>query len=185
MDSSFIPKLNEYKHLSNKELFKRADIINSNIEFKLMVEKLLNKQASEKEDFISQEDINYEETIYQAFSNNYEKIIMEEFHISDWKDKLRIANKFKEERHFYFAERLIYEENPQYLPGDLYKKINRNIANQILSNNDEKWNTIPKVYKEIDDLRDKYEEENNEENLKILDDLNNFIEDIEKKFQEA
>ena len=45
MDSSFLPKLNEYKHLSNEELSKRADIINSNIEFKLMVEKLLNKKA--------------------------------------------------------------------------------------------------------------------------------------------
>ena len=72
-----------------------------------MVEKI-NKKASEKEDYISQEDINYEETIYQSFSNNYEKIIMEEFHLSNWEDKLRIANKFKEERNYYFAEKLIY-----------------------------------------------------------------------------
>ena len=185
MDSSFIPKLNEYKHLSNKELFKRADIINSNIEFKLMVEKLLNKQASEKEDFISQEDINYEETIYQAFSNNYEKIIMEEFHISDWKDKLRIANKFKEERNYYFAEKLIYEENPLVLPEEIITKIKRRIAKKLFSTNDEKWNTIPKAYKEIDDLRAEYEEKNDIKTLNNLDNLNNLIEDIEKKYQDV
>ena len=185
MDSSFIPKLNEYKHLSNEELFKRADIINSNIEFKLVMEKLLNKQASEKEDFMSQEDINYEETIYQSFSNNYEKIIMEEFHISDWKDKLRIANKFKEERNYYFAEKLIYEENPLVLPEEIITKIKRRIAKKLFSTNDEKWNTIPKAYKEIDDLRAEYEEKNDVKTLNNLDNLNNLIEDIEKKYQDV
>ena len=166
-------------------MLSRAKKIEKDEEFRQKVRIILDKQASIKEDNLSQLDVSHEETIYFGFASNAEKDIMKEFHLTDWENKLKIANKFKEERHFYFAERLIYEENPQYLPGDLYKKINRNIANQILSNNDEKWNTIPKVYKEIDDLRDKYEEENNEENLKILDDLNNFIEDIEKKFQEA
>ena len=185
LNKEYISILKEYSHLSTKELLSRAEKIEKDEEFRQKVRIILDKQASIKEDNLSQLDVSHEETIYFGFASNAEKDIMKEFHLTDWENKLKIANKFKEERHFYFAERLIYEENPQYLPGDLYKKINRNIANQILSNNDEKWNTIPKVYKEIDDLRDKYEEENNEENLKILDDLNNFIEDIEKKFQEA
>jgi len=185
MDSSFIPQLNEYKHLSNEELYKRANIINSNKEFKIIIEKLLNKQAMEKEEFISQEDINFEETIYQAFSNNYEKVIMEEFHHSNWEDRLKIANKFKEDRNYYFAEKVIYEENPTVLPHEIIAKLNRRIAQKIFSTNDEKWNTIPKAYKEIDDLRAQYEDENDLETLNNLNNLNNLIEDIEKKYQDV
>lgn len=185
MNSSFISHLNEYKHISNEELVKRANIINSNIEFKANVENILAKQASEKEESISQEDINFEETIYHSFSNNHEKIIMEEFHLSNWEDKIKVANKFKEERNYYFAEKLIYEENPSILPDNIFNKINRRIATKIFSTNDEKWNTIPKAYKEIDDLRAQYEEENDEDTLNNLNNLNNLIEDIEKRYKDV
>ena len=59
------------------------------------------------------------------------------------------------------------------------------IAKQILSTNDEKWNTIPKAYNELDNLRAKYEEENDTERLAMMNDLNNFLEEIEKKYQDA
>ncbi len=185
LESSFIPQINEYKHITNEELHRRANIINSNMEFKLMLEKLLRKQAEDKEESLSQEDINFEETIYNSFSNNYEKVIMEEFHISNWEDKLIIANKFKEERNYYFAEKLIFEENPSVLPKKIISKINRRIAKKIFSHNDEKWNTIPKAYKEIDDLRVQYEEANDPTTLNNLNNLNNLIEEIEKKYQDV
>ena len=185
MNSNHISKINEYKHISEKELLRRADIISSNINFKQTVEKILEKKALEKEDYISQEDINYEETIYHSFSTNYEKIVMEEFHISPWEDKLKIAHKFKDERNYYFAERLIYEEKPSLLPKENLNKINRHIATQIFSTNEEKWNTIPKAYKDIDDLRVKYEEEKDGGTLNNLNDLNNLIEDIEIKYQDV
>ena len=110
---------------------------------------------------------------------------MEEFHLSSWREKFKIANKFKDERNYYFAERLIYEEKPSLLPKEIFNNINRHIAKQIFSSNNEKWNTIPKAYKEIDDLRDKYEEEKNEDTLDLLNNLNNLIEDIEKKYQDV
>ena len=185
MDASFIQHINEYKHITNEELFRRANIINSDVGFKLLVEKILLKQAEDKEEFSSQEDINFEETIYNSFSNQSEKIIMEEFHITNWENKLAVASKFKEERNYYFAEKLIYEENPSVLPKAIISKINRRIAKKIFSTNDEKWNTIPKAYKEIDDLRVQYEEENDKTTLTNLNKLNNLIEDIEKKYQDV
>ena len=185
MNSTHISKINGYMHISEKELLRRAEIIQSNAVFKQTVERILEKQAAEKEEFISQEDINYEETIYHSFSTNYEKIVMEEFHLSTWEDKYKVASKFKDERNYYFAERLIYEEKPSLLPIESFNKINRHIAKQIFSTNEEKWNTIPKAYKDIDDLRDKYEEEQNENTLASLNDLNNLIEDIEKKYQDV
>ena len=185
MSSNHISKINGYMHISEKELLRRAEIIQSNTSFKQTVERILEKQAAEKEEFKSQEDINYEETIYHSFSTNYEKIVMEEFHSSPWEDKVKVANKFKDERNYYFAKRLIYEEKPSLLPKDSFNQINRHIAKQIFSTNDEKWNTIPKAYKDIDDLREKYEEEKDENTLKSLNDLNNLIEGIEKKYQDV
>ena len=185
MNSNHISKINGYMHISEKELLRRAEIIQSNTSFKQTVERILEKQAAEKEEFKSQEDINYEETIYHSFSTNYEKIVMEEFHLSPWEDKYKVASKFKDERNYYFAERLIYEEKPSLLPKDSFNQINRHIAKQIFSTNDEKWNTIPKAYKDIDDLREKYEEEKDENTLKSLNDLNNLIEGIEKKYQDV
>jgi len=185
MDSSFIPKINEYKHITHEELLRRANIINTDVGFKLLVEKILRRQAEDNEESLSQEDINFEETIYNSFSNQSEKIIMEEFHITNWENKLAVASKFKEERNYYFAEKLIYEENPSLLPKEIITKINRRIAKKIFSTNDEKWNTIPKAYKEIDDLRVQYEEENDKVTLTNLNNLNNLIEDIEKKYQDV
>jgi exodeoxyribonuclease-1 len=71
------------------------------------------------------------------------------------------------------------------LPKDMYNEIHRAIAKQILSTNQEKWNTIPKAYSELDTLRVKYEEENDQERLAMMNDLNNFLEEIEKKYQDA
>ena len=96
-----------------------------------------------------------------------------------------IADKMKDERYNYFAKRLMYEEVPDLLPKDLYNEIHRAIAKRILSSNDEKWNTIPKSYNELDTLRAKYEEDGDEERLVITNDINSFLEEIEKKYQDA
>ena len=54
-----------------------------------------------------------------------------------------------------------------------------------MSTNDEKWNTIPKAYNELDSLRVKYEEEGDQERLAMTNDINNYLEEIEKKYQDA
>ena len=185
LGKDYISSLNEYAHISYDELNNRAMIINSHKEFKKNVEQILLYEAEEKQSNMPQEDLYFEETIYKSFSSNYEKIIMQEFHDADWQDKLKIADKFKENKNFYFAEKIIYEENPNILSKETFNKINRSIANQIFSSNNENWNTIPNAYKEIDDLREEYDKANDKKTLLFLDQLNNLIENIEKKFQDA
>ena len=131
-------------------------------------------------------DVQAEESIYSGgFASDGDRNTMQEFHKADWKDRLLVADKFKDSRFNYFAKRLIYEENPSILPKDMYNEIHRAIAKQILSTNQEKWNTIPKAYSELDTLRVKYEEENDQERLAMMNDLNLFLEEIEKKYQDA
>ena len=185
LGKDYISSLNEYAHISYDELNNRAMIINSHKEFKKNVEQILLYEAEEKQSNMPQEDLYFEETIYKSFSSNYEKIIMQEFHNAEWPEKLKIADKFKENKNFYFAEKIIYEENPNILSKETFNKINRSIANQIFSSNNENWNTIPNAYKEIDDLREEYDKANDKKTLLFLDQLNNLIENIEKKFQDA
>jgi len=105
---------------------------------------------------------------------------MPEFHKAEWDKKLSILSKFKDERLHYFGRRLIYEEKPELLPETEYNEIQRTIAKRLLSTNSEKWNTIPRTYSEIDTLREKFEREGKSENLVILDDINAYVEEMEK-----
>ena len=105
---------------------------------------------------------------------------MEEFQKADWINKFIIMEKFKDERLKYFAEILIFEEQPNLLERKNFLKIRDHFKKMILSKNKEKWLTIYDAYKKIDDLRVKYD--NNNENLFILEDVNKYIENLEKKF---
>ena len=186
MNPKFGENFDGYKQLGMKKLMERAESLRSNEEFKKKVSRILEDEAQEKEDLDSQLDVQAEESIYSGgFASDGDRNTMQEFHKADWKDRLLVADKFKDSRFNYFAKRLIYEENPSILPKDMYNEIHRAIAKQILSTNQEKWNTIPKAYSELDTLRVKYEEENDQERLAMMNDLNLFLEEIEKKYQDA
>ena len=98
---------------------------------------------------------------------------------------MRLLDKFDDKRLVGFGKKIIYQEAPQVLPPDLYKNIKSEIARRILSEKKEKWWTVKESFFEIDNLRDKYSDENDEEKLKFLDDFNEFIMSIKKKYEIA
>ena len=106
---------------------------------------------------------------------------MPEFHKADWKNKFTVVQKFKDERMQYFGKKILYEESPDSLPQDVYQDIHKEIASRILSTNEEKWNTIPRTYSEIDTLRNKFKDNN--EKLKALEDINSYILEMEKLYK--
>ena len=67
------------------------------------------------------------------------------------------------------------------LPESEHKKVKRAIAERILSTNEENWNTIPRTYNEIDTLRNKFKDD--KDKLKALEDINSYIEEMEKMYQ--
>ncbi len=186
MSPNYALNFDGYKQLGADKLLERANMIQSNKEFKDKVTKILSEEAQEKEDLNSQIGVMAEESIYSGgFAKPEDQKMMVDFHKSDWKGKLGLSEKFKDERFSYFAKRLIYEENPEVLGKDEYKQIHRAIAGQILSTNDEKWNTVPKAFKDIDDLRVKYDELKDEKTLGMLNDLSEYIEEIQTKYESA
>ena len=80
-------------------------------------------------------------------------------------------------------KKILYEESPQSLPKEEYDAVHKEIASRILSTNEEKWNTIPRTYSEIDTLRNKFKED--KEKLKALRDINSYIEEMEKIYQKV
>ena len=80
---------------------------------------------------------------------------------------------------------MLYEESPQSLPKEEYELLHKEIASRILSTNEEKWNTIPRTYSEIDTLRAKFEKEQQPEKLVILDEINAYVEELEKIYSSA
>ena len=97
-----------------------------------------------------------------------------------WGKKYEALDKFQDERLRYFGQKLIYREKPDLLTKELYDTIHKDVASKLLSKNSEKWNTIPKVYTEIDTLRVKFEKQGNKDNLLFLEDINAYVEQLEK-----
>ena len=76
--------------------------------------------------------------------------------------------------------KLLYMEKPEVLSKSDYNLIHKDTAKKLLSTNNEKWNTIPRTYSEIDTLRAKFEKEGQPEKLVILDEINAYVEELEK-----
>ena len=98
-------------------------------------------------------------------------------------EKFKLLDKFDDERLIGFGKKIIYQEAPEVLPKDMYQKIKSEIARRILSEKKEKWWTVKECYFEIDNLRNKYSEENDEDKLKFLDQFNDFVMSIQKKYE--
>jgi exodeoxyribonuclease-1 len=185
MNPSYGNEFNEYKELGSKKLEERAKLIKDNKKFAEKVSQILLEEAEEREHTRSQEDVYEEESIYTKFTSAEDNKIMPEFHKAEWNKKLVILSKFKDLRLNYFGKRLIYEEKPDLLSKSDYNEIHKNLAKRLLSTNNEKWNTIPRTYSEIDTLRAKFEREGQQEKLSILDEINAYVEDLEKIYISA
>ena len=184
MPKEYALQFENYSQLGMDKIMERAKIIEENPDFKERVNQILLEEANDKEALDSPIGLLPEDTMYlYGFANDDQKKVMNEFHKADWSEKLTVAEKFKDERYKYFAELYLYYENSTALPESVYKRVHKSIADKILSTDEQKYQTIPNAMKEIDDARSKYE--NDKEKLKILEEINTYIINMEKIYQKA
>jgi exodeoxyribonuclease-1 len=184
MPKEYALQFESYSQLGMEKIMERAKIIEQNSDFKERVNQILLEEANDKEALDSPIGLLPEDTMYlYGFATDDEKKVMNEFHKVDWSEKLTVAEKFKDERYKYFAELYLYYENPTALSESVYKRIHKSVADKILSTDEQKYQTIPNAMKEIDDARSKYE--NDKEKLKILEEINAYIMNMEKVYQKA
>ena len=172
-----------YNAIDPSLIKKRAQIVRNNEKFSMNILTALREIAEEKEQSKSQEDIYAEESIYTKFTSNKDTGLFPAWHAASWKDKLKLLDKFDDERLVGFGKKIIYQEAPETLPLDMFKKIKKGIAKRILSEKKEKWWTVSTCFNEIDNLRDKYSDENDKEKLKFLDELNEYVMSIQQKYE--
>jgi len=185
MNPSYGEKFDEYKVIGLAKLETRAKLVKENNEFGEKIQSIKRLEVEEKEQSKSQEDLYNEESIYAKFTTAEDNKIMPEFHSVEWNKKINVISKFKEERLQYFGKKLLYSEKPEVLSKEDYDLIHKDTAKKLLSTNNEKWNTIPRTYSEIDTLRAKFEKQGEPEKLKILDDINAYVEELEKHYSSA
>ena len=180
MNPSYGNEIEQYKIIGAEKLATRAKLIKNDKEFAEKINSIKKEEAEEKMHSKSQEDIYTEESIYTKFTSTEDNNLMSEFHTIGWDKKLSFLTKFKDERLKYFGKKLLYMEKPDCLAKSDYNLIHKETAKRLLSTNNEKWNTIPRVYSEIDTLREKFGREEQPEKLVILDEINAYVEELEK-----
>ena len=185
MDKKFALKEKAYSDLDLETIKKRAKLVRNSENFCKNIQIINREAAEEKAQTQTQEDLLPEETLYKKFIPNQDTSRFKKWHSSSWEDKLRMLDEFQDKRCSWFGQKIIYQEAPHILPPDLYKNIKSEIARRILSKNREKWQTIAMAYQEIDTLRDQASNRDDEEELKKLDEINEFIMSIEKKYEIA
>ncbi len=185
LDKKFALKEKVYAELDLETIQKRAKLVRNSENFCKNIQIINREAAEEKAQTKTQEDLLPEETLYEKFIPNKDTALFKTWHSSSWEDKLRKLDKFQDKRCSWFGQKIIYQEAPHILPPDLYKNIKSEIARRILSKNREKWQTIGMAYQEIDTLRDQASNRDDEEELKKLDEINEFIMSIEKKYEIA
>ena len=183
IEESYGMKVDPYNKIDPNLIKKRAEIIRSNEKFSQNILTSLREIAEEKEQSKSQEDILAEESIYSKFTSNKDTSLFPAWHSASWSDKLKMLDRFEDDRLIGFGKKIIYQESPETLPKDILKSIQRQIAKRILSEKKEKWWTCKEFYYECDNLRDKYTNDNDHEKLKFLDQLNEFVMSIQKKYE--
>jgi exodeoxyribonuclease-1 len=185
LDKKFALKEKAYSDLDLVTIQKRARLVRSSENFCKNIQIINREAAEEKAQTQTQEDLLPEETLYEKFIPNKDTALFKTWHSSSWEDKLRMLDKFQDKRCSWFGQKIIYQEAPHILPPDLYKNIKSEIARRILSKNREKWQTVGMAYQEIDTLRDQASNRDDEEELKKLDEINEFIMSLEKKYEIA
>ena len=185
LDKQFALKQKPYSDLDLETIKKRAQMVRNNENFCKNIQIINREAAEEKEQTKTQEDLLPEETLYEKFIPNKDTALFKIWHSSSWEDKLRLLDKFQDKRCSWFGQKIIYQEAPQILPPDLYKNIKSEIARRILSKNKEKWQTVNMAYNEIDYLRDQADKRDDKVELNKLEEINDFIMSIEKKYEIA
>ncbi len=185
LDAEYGMKAEPYNAMDLSLIKKRAKLVRDNEKFSQNILIALREIAEEKEQSKSQLDIYAEESIYHKFTSNKDTALFPAWHAASWQDKLKLLDKFDDDRLIGFGKKIIYQEAPEVLPPDMLKSIKRSISKRILSEKFEKWWTVSACYNEIDTLRDKYSNENDQEKLKFLDELNSHVMSIQKKYENS
>ncbi|MEK9794557.1 MAG: exonuclease domain-containing protein [Hyphomicrobiales bacterium] len=176
MPKAYATSFTNYEKIGFDELESRVNIIQNDPDFKRRILEI-HHETSEGYSTESQIDVYEEESIYLGgFPSLSDKLTMKKFHSSTWEDRVKICEEFKDKRYTYFGKQIIYNHNIDLLEMNDRNILQKATANRLMSNNSEKWLTIPEAFNQIDNLRDEHGED--ADILKFIDEFNTYLEDL-------
>jgi len=169
-----------YNEIGSELLNERKKMIYKN---KSLAEKFkmyeLDRQL-EKNENLSQDNI-FPESKANAFFSFKEQSVFQNFHsVSDWKEKYKIALTVKDPNASFILKRLIFDESPEILIEEDFKKIHNVLHDRLVINQERPFTTIPEAMKEIDDWKSK--EEITDKEIQMLDEYDTYLKFMENYF---
>ena len=183
-------KAEPFKTIGIEKLKERAELIKNNPEFGEKCKKAIEEIAEERElKNKSKEDEKIANDPHnQLYSggfldnNSPDNDIIKKFHTIEWDKRYEQVLKIKDPRFKYFGERLIYQNEPEALPREVYKRIHADTAQRVLRLEEKNFTTIPMAEHLIDTIR--AEKDISKEKLEYMNEVDAMIKEM-RIFYEA
>ena len=107
---------------------------------------------------------------------------MKLFHKMEWKDRIKLFDQWNNQKYSWFNKVLLFEERPELLPKSVYKEVQSEFSKRLHTIEDVQWQTFPKFANELVNYGEKFEKEKNEKGLKLLEEYDLFVKEMEKKY---
>ena len=190
LNISYSLKTEPFKTIGLDKLKKHADIIKDNPKFaedcsKALLE-ILNEKKKLKKLTAEQEKTQMDphNQLYSGgFPEEEDLKKSETFHTLDWGDRYNLVKSFKDKRFKYFGERLIYQNQPEALPKDVYNLIHTETAQRVLSLEEQNFTTIPMAEHLIDSIR--AEKDITAEKLDYMNEVDAMIKEMRVTYEKA
>ena len=184
-------KTDPYKTIGLSKLKERANLIKNNPEFAEKCKKAI-KEITEEKDLKnkSKDDLRtVNDPHNQLYSGGFldkdspDNEIIKKFHTIDWDKRYEEVLKINDPRFRYFGERLIYQNEPEALPKEVYKRIHIDTAERVLRLEEKNFTTIPMAEHLIDSIR--AEKDIPKEKLDYMNEVDAMIKEMRVVYEKA
>ena len=191
LHESYALKSEPFKTIGLAKLKERAETIKNNPNFVEMLKKAVKELAEEKKQkYKSKEDERTANDPHnQLYSggfldkNSADYDIIQKFHTIDWDKRYEQVMKITDPRFKYFGERLIYQNEPEALPKEAYKRIHTETAERVLRLEEKNFTTIPMAEHLIDSIR--AEKDIDKEKLDYMNEVDAMIKEMRVFYESA
>ena len=182
LDYSYAFNAEPYSQIGEKELRRRSSILDANHKFVELIKTIDNDEIEEKQS-IDQSELIPEFRLYKdGFASRKDEENMKLFHKMEWKDRNKLIDRWDNQKYSWFNKVLLFEERPELLPKSVYKEVQNEFSIRLNTTEDVAWQTFPKFANELVNYGERFEKEKNEKGLKLLEEYDLFVKEMEKKY---
>jgi len=189
LNISYAMKTDPFKTIGLEKLNKRAQAIKNNPEFAERCKKAISETIEEKSKYSKEDPQTANDPHNQLYSGGFldekslDSDIVKKFHTIDWDKRYEQVLKIKDKRFKYFGERLIYQNEPEALPKEVYNRIHNETAERVLRLEEKNFTTIPMAEHLIDSIR--AEKDISKEKLDYMNEVDEMIKEMRVVYEKA